>query len=318
MQLGNTFGFEQSCPTSKPNDSTPCAADSSVNMLDLLSGGANAMNGSNFVSFSFATGIPGVTVTNIRMATIEAAQSKLLRRFDGDFSDESQTVETSQVRFQIDLSVTVPGVNAPVTMPIVLDSARAVGRLTSTECREIDEGPPIDDPSEDSVLVQTSAVRARVATMSDAQLQSPSGASASAQLILPGVTFSGAIGAVLPPLFTVTSTITGTSDISAGGGSDTLDFFPNQPDDVGPPSQRSMGGIGAANAGTSVTQSLTTTLPGLANAAFVNSLNNVLNGPLNNLDKNLFQPLLYAAGVSLGGADVRSYNMECNVPQLVQ
>jgi uncharacterized membrane protein len=297
MKLGDTFGFDQSCPAANPDDNTPCAADSNVNVLDLFTGGANAMDGSNFVTYSFDTGIPGVGVANVRMATIEAAQSKLLRRFDGDFGDDSQTVETSQVRFQVDLVVTVPLVGV-VTLPIVLDSARAVGRLTETECREATGGPapaPINDSSRDKVLVETSAVRARVGTMTDVELKKPAG-------ILSQALLYGAVR--------------GSSDVSAGGGSQTLTFFPNQPKDTGPPSQRSMGGAGAG-LGASLISSLTTTLPGPANASLVTSLNTVLNG-INNLDKNVFNPLFTAAGVSLGGADVRSYSMDCNVPQLVE
>jgi hypothetical protein len=90
-------------------------------------------------------------------------------------------------------------------------------------------------------------------------------------------------------------------DASLGGGSDDFTFLPNQPPVDW---QRSFGGVGGGNLGTALgLQSPILT----AHAA-----------TFSQLDGKVFDPLLKAAGVSLGGADVREFELRCRMPQLVE
>ena len=57
MRLGDTMDFE--------SGGDDAAADGTINVLDLLTGGAKVINGDNFVVLQFTPTIPGVAVANV-------------------------------------------------------------------------------------------------------------------------------------------------------------------------------------------------------------------------------------------------------------
>lgn len=65
MRLGNTLQYEQG--------GDDAAAATRTNVLDLLSGGAEVINGRNFVAYQLSPGIPGVAVANVQQYLVRNA-----------------------------------------------------------------------------------------------------------------------------------------------------------------------------------------------------------------------------------------------------
>jgi len=117
-------------------------------------------------------------------------------------------------------------------------------------------------------------------------------------------------------LLSITNDLTASSNASLGGASDQiLTFTPDVPPN---PSQRAVGGIGAASIGTQLTNHLQakfglTGLSGLVTSNLASQLNYVFT----NLDALIIGPLLRSSGLTIGGADVWTDNLECQTIKLV-
>ena len=100
MDMGDIFRFE--------SGGDDAAAAGSVNVLDMLSGGADAINGTNFASYSLNPGIAGVAVTNVQQYLVSPAITKPGLSIGG-------IAENKQMRFQVDLQVApLAGMTGPV------------------------------------------------------------------------------------------------------------------------------------------------------------------------------------------------------------
>jgi uncharacterized membrane protein len=302
------------------------AASSTVNAFDLLRGGAQVIDGANFISFGFTPDLPGAggvfdaSGTNVQMAMIEGPRMEWgvacldPQSLDPEARERCAEASTAQVRFQVNLQLNSGTAfsNTPVYLPLVIEAGRADAYVPRLAC---------STPREDSiaeVAVDTGAVRVRVGTTTDLESETSTSVTAALLFSAGDLTLTERLLLALSSLFT--GNVVGTSDTTLGGGSTDHVFFPlDDPNEW----QRSMGGLS-----TSISNQFTTTFAADLEAAFTSSTLSLLG--LGNLlvqlqpffdellDENVITPLLQAAGVSIGGADVLADEMTCGSPLLVR
>ncbi len=298
MRLGDTITFQQG--------GDDAAAAGTVNALDLLSGSADVINGSSFLTYQLAPTVPGITSVTVKQRTIVPATTELGLGVGGSATNK-------QVRFQVDLVVApLVGMTQAVKIPLVVEAATAVGTVGRLSCATPSTA------SEAAIDTSTSAVKVTLGTAADLSASNLV-ISQGVMIDAGGLTVSALLNLGLS-LATITglnlsSTTTGTATATLGGGSTQLTFLPEVPP---VPWQRAPGGFGATSLGTQLQSS------------FVARLNNALLGTtassamatqlgyvFGNLDTTIVDPLLKASGVSIGGADVRAYHLQCRGPMLV-
>lgn len=298
MRLGDTLDFEQG--------GEEAAASGAVNVLDLLSGSADVIDGSNFLAYQLTPTVPGITTINVQQQTVAPATTELGLPVGGSATNK-------QVRFQLELVVApLGGMTQPVKIPLVVEAATAVGTVDRLSCST----PSID--SEAEIAVSTSAVTATLGTAVDLSAATlvvnrgvmiESGGLTISALLNLGLSLATISG------LNLTSTTTGTAAATLGGGSDQLLYFPNDPP---VPYQRAPGGFGATSLGTQLQSTLVARLNNtLLGTTASTNMATQLAYAFNNLDTTILDSLLKAAGVSIGGADVRAANLQCKGPQLV-
>jgi uncharacterized membrane protein len=298
MHLGDTLDFQQG--------GDDAAASGSVNVLDLVSGGADVINGSSFLAYDLTPTVPGIATVNVTQQTIAPAHTEWGIPVGG-------TAENKQVRFQLELVVApLLGMTQAVRIPLVVEAATAIGTVNRLTCAT----PSID--SEAQIGVNTSLVKVTLGTAVDLSantlainqgvLVEAGGLTVSALLSL-GLNLATILG------LNLSSTTTGTGSATLGGASDVLYFLPNdQPVDY----QRAAGGLGATSLGAQVQSSLVARLNNsLLGTTASSSMANQLNYVFSNLDTTILKPLLAASGVTIGGADVKAENLQCKGPMLV-
>lgn len=301
MRLGDTMEYEQG--------GDDAAAQGSINALDLLGAGAEAINGSNFVAYQLTSTVPGISSVNVKQQTISAAGWK------GGLS-VGDDVDNGQIRFQVDLVVApLAGMSQPVKIPLVIEAATAVGFVNRLTCAT----PSID--SEAAIDVSTSAVKVTLGTAADLATTSPSGVVVNAGVLIEagGLTISALLnlGLSLAQIgtYNLASSTTGTATASLGGGSTQLTFLP----ELSPnPYQRAPGGVGAVSLGTQLQSSFAASLGSKAlGTAASTAMASQLAYVFNNLQTTILDPLLKASGTSVAGADVLADTLQCAGPKLV-
>jgi uncharacterized membrane protein len=298
MRLGNTLDFAQG--------GDDAAASGKVNVLDLLSGGADVINGSSFLTYQLAPTVPGITTITVKQQTIAPATTSWGVGIGG-------TAVNKQVRFQVDLVVApLTGMTQAVTIPLVVEAATAIGTVDRLSCAS-----PLS-ASEAEIAVSTSAVKVTLGTaanlaaanlvISQGVLIAQSGLTVSALLTL-GLPLATILG------LNLATTTTGTATATLGGGNDQLVFLAGAPP---VPYQRAPGGFGATSLGAQLQSSLVARLNNsLLGTTASTNMGNQLNYAFNNLNTTILDSLLKAGGVSVGGADVRADNLQCTGPMLV-
>lgn len=298
MRLGDTIGISQG--------GDEAAASGSVNVLDLLSGGADVITGSNFLSYQLAPTVPGITSVSVSQRMIAPATTR-------PRIPVGESATNKQVRFQVNLQVApLVGMTQPVFIPLVVEAATATGTVERLTCASPSSA------SEAIIGVDTSAVKVTLGTAVDLSaatlvinqgvLIQAGGLTVSALLNL-GLDLATILGLNLG------TTTTGTGSATLGGASTDLYFAPNAPPVA---FQRAQGGVGATSLGAQVSSSFVaslnnTLLGATASAAMANQLSYVFT----NLDSTIVGPLLAASGVTIGGADVKAEDLQCKGPRLV-
>lgn len=300
MRLGDTFRFAQG--------GDDAAARGDVNALDLLSGGAEAINGTNFLAYQLTPTVPGITSVSVSQQTVAKATTA--------WGPVGTTAENKQVRFQVDLVVApLVGMTQPVKIPLVVEAATALGTVDRLTCAT---------PSTDSqalINVSTNAVKVTLGTAADLATTSPGGLVINAGVLIQGGGLTVAallnLGLSLATIGTLnlSATTTGTAAASLGGGTAQLTFLPNMPP---VPYQRAPGGFGGTSLGTQLQSSFAASLGSsplgtTASTAMASQLSYVFS----NLRTTILDPLLQASGVTIGGADVLADDLECSGPKLV-
>ena len=292
VRLGDTFGFEQG--------GDDAAAVGSVNVLDLLSGSADVIDGSNFVSYSLTPTIPGVAVVGVQQFLVNTATVRKGLPLGGSATNK-------QARFQIDLQVApLAGMTAPLHIPLVVEAATATGTVDRLACED-----PLGG-SEVEIDVLTSGMTVRFGTAADLSAEhlvvdrgvliEGGGLTVSALLSL-GLSLAQITGLDLG------ADTTATASASLLGGSSEHVFLPYQDPN---PYQRAPGGIGGFSLGTQLGSSLSATVHNtLLGTTATTNLVNQLAYVFDDLDTQVLDPLLAASGVAIAGADVLAENLRC-------
>jgi hypothetical protein len=293
MSLGETLQFEQG------GDSA--AAVGSLNALDLLSGGAEVIDGTSFLSYRLSPAIPGVAVANVDQYLVRRATIRRGLPLHG-------TATNKQLRFKVDLQVApLLGMTTPVFLPLVIEAAVATGTVDRMTC---------SDPlalSEAEIDVLTSGVTVRLGTAADLTadnlaisqgvLIEDGGLTVSALLNL-GLSLSQILG------LNLSQDTTGAASASVLGGSSQHVFLPYQDPN---PFQRAPGGVGALTLGAQLASSLSASLGNsLLGTTATTNLVNQLSYVFDDLDTAIIDPLLASAGVTVAGADVLAENLDCD------
>ena len=280
------------------------AADASVSALDLLVGGAQVVNGVNFVDTAFTGAIGPVQISNLDLVVVENPVRVPQARV-GDVARTSQMRASMVLEIPLDLGLAgllppveplpvptdplpleplppPPTLPTVVRLPIVVEMAAAKAEITGITCKE----PFID--SETAMRVFTDAFRIQIGEVTDLATFDP--------LVTPAELFSG---------------VTGGASLNLADHVEDID-----PPFIGPyndDNTRRVYGHGAPAVMDELLAKLTTSLGSDLTA----QLQAALAGVLPDLDTELFGPLFEIGGVGLGGADVTAHRLECLTPKLV-
>lgn len=359
VDASRTFDFEDivssgvgggaNCGTD--SDPNSCAADATINALQLVNLTALAIDGNNFVGtgIEIPLDIPFLATPTVspRISVIEKPQ------FDADWRYAGQTgPRTAQVKIAVDIpladidiglsSLGIPGlvdVQLDGNIPLVIEVARADSLYEAVQCSPQGvEGSIVD------MLVDTGAVSIGFGGVTDADLQSGADVPLTAESMITGSVNLGLPGIppLIPPVgvtldlaaitrvserqtFQLGSQFSGGYDTNVNllGASETHRFTSAYPTSF----YRYDGGL----SGTSVTDSTfgsitynavaSNTLSKLANfgvtqAAINNLVSSALQPVIDELGSELVDGLLTALGITVAGADGRILDVRCQVPAI--
>lgn len=281
------------------------AATARFNVLQLLGGAASIIDGRNFAATSMDTRLPNPLTVDPADSLQATLQMAVLSppvfatgpaEMDPDTGFWVTTASTSQI--QVQATVAVPGITLPTLppatvtaqVPIVLTGADATADLTRIACAEPLEATAVQ------IDTVTRALNAHIGTAADLA--------------------SSGTAIVAAPLATVLGvTLTGQSQVEAGGGTDQL-LFP-VPGHVYDDTNTQRAGGGAAVAVVPELLSSLTIGSSILGAEVSTALQTQLATALTGLDEAMVDPLMEALGISLGGADVTAFHVDCGVPVLV-
>ncbi|MDQ4132513.1 MAG: hypothetical protein M3179_04730 [Actinomycetota bacterium] len=286
-------------------------ANVTLNVLELVTGGAILADGDHFATFDLTAAnivggtIPGgFTGAKVSMGLIEAPQTSLPGPPGRDATNEYYTsAQTSQVRVKLEASfdipltntITVVGVGSissiSVKVPYYLDLGRGHAYLERVNCGTSAEPTSVD------VLGATDVGTSKLGTVSDADLRN--------KLVNPTPT-TGVIGSALAGAVQVS--ITSTTGTTVPGNPGTLlTFTPPYTDDS--PSQPVPGA--AISLPALATTNTTATVLGVLNTGLLNDVISGVNASGLTFNSNtvgvntsVLKPLYDALGMSFGGADV--------------
>lgn len=255
----------------------------SLNLLQLITGSAEAANGSHALAIT-NTGltVPGVSSTGISLTAIESLQTYV--------GPVGGSVTTSQVnltvtpKLNLDVTVGLSLVHVTGDLPVKLTLAGATGTLKAASCSGI------------TVTVDPQAL------------------AGVAQVTTLHVTTLG----LVPILDMATTSLTPSVD---GPASDVSFAYPSE--FAPPPFSKHVGsqpiGLGSLTGFTAGTVTVLGTLPlGTTTSSIVSAVIAALPAVIGNVDSTVLTPLLTAMGLDIGGADVTALKsfLNCGVPSL--
>ena len=286
-------------------------ANATLNVLDLITGGAILADGDHFAAFSVTLGdivggvIPGgFTGGKVSMSLIEAPQQSFPGPPGRDVSNNYYTsAHTSQVRVKLELGFTIPLTNSitvlglgtltsiSVNVPYDLQLGRGHAYLEEVNCGASAE------PTSVVITGATDAGTSKLGAVSDADLKA---------LVVNPVPQIGVIGSALAGAVEVKLTNSTSTNIPGNPGVQ-LTFNPSYEEDS--PSQPVPGtGINLPSLATTNT---TASVLGVLNTGLLNDVIKGVNASGLSFGSNtvgvntsILQPLYDALGLSFGTADV--------------
>lgn len=272
------------------------AATAQVNVLQLVSLGAQVASGGGLVKTAPALAIPGVATVSLALSLVDTpaiAIGPARRDAGGHWLTRAHG---GQVRLRLNLQLLGSVGGGVVSLPLYVEAGAADADLTGIACRR-----PADD-SRVTIQVQPQTVTAYVGSVSDAAMRN----------------HAAPVSVVPAPLLNLLLVrIDGYARVPVENPAQSLEF--TGPYDGG-------NTLGAAGAGlglggllnadlelTPVLLGLPLPLGGILSG--VTGLLGALLGPV--IDGLLLDPLLSLLGVRLGGGDVTAFFLDCAAPRLV-
>lgn len=294
IRLGDTIDFSQG--------GDDAAAAGKINVLDLMSGGADVINGKNFLSYAFNPGIPGVATARVRQFLVQPAQTA--------FGAVGTTASNKQSAFEITIDVApLLGMTGPALVPLVVEAATASGRIDAIRCTAPTPANQVD------VEVDTSVLKVGLGTANNfagGNFTVGAGLVADSDFL----TISALLQLGLNVL-TLGNDLQAQASASLLGANDQLLTF--EPDIDPNPTQRAQGGIGGTELGAQLKNTIQAKYGlGLLSSTTNLNLGNQLSYVFNSLDEQVVGPLLTASGLTIGGADVLAFDLDCDSPMLIE
>ncbi len=259
------------------------AADAQFNVFNLLTGAALLANGTNTISVpSLTLGIPGLTQSNLELSVVQAPQFAVGPAQLGADGQWVTQARTAQVELRLNTNIHgeklsllgLVELEVDLSLPIVVETAKATGSLTDIRCAVPESASEID------ILVDRSASEAR--------------SSYQAKVTEHGVLAS-----------TTVSSASDTATFQIPAGSETLTFLgPHDGSDV-----QSSGGTSIGLA-TELAIDIGAELD-LLGLLSVDVFNDLVVDVTEGIDTNILVPILDALGLSIGSADVRTLGVDC-------
>lgn len=259
------------------------AADAQFNVFELLTGSALLANGTNTISVpSLTLGIPGLLQSNLELSVIEAPQFAVGPAKKDTSGQWVTWARTAQVDVMLNTNIqekkfSLVGLlelQVDLSLPIVVETAKAIGSLTDIQCAVPESASEID------ILVDRTASEARSAFEIT-------------------VTEHGLLGS------TTVSSESDTATFQIPAGSETLTFLgPHDGSDVQTSGSTSLG------LGTELANDIGGKVD-LLGLLSINVFNDLVVDVTEDIDTSILDPIFDALGVSIGAADVRTLGVEC-------
>ncbi|HET7833915.1 MAG TPA: TadG family pilus assembly protein [Gallionella sp.] len=291
LRVGDLLNVDTSNPQA--------AANTEVNVMQLLQTGAQIANGSHFVDIpNLGVSVGSLANVGLGLSVIEPPTIAIGPARKNSNGQWMTRAHAAQIRLKLGLKLDLAVLQ--VNLPLYIESGAADASLTKIVCKL-----PRDD-SEVTIEATPQLVAAYIGNVDNAVMENH------AQPVTPTTaTLVNVLGLI---------TIKGYAKVVVGGGQP-RDLVFNGPFDQYNTTATASLGIGSAlgtalqqpgNMDTKVELDLLGLLKidaGPIIAAIIAVLNSVLDA--------LLDPLLSLLGVSLGGADVTAFYLNCGVPQLV-
>jgi uncharacterized membrane protein len=293
LRLGDLLKVDTSNPTA--------AAQAEINLLQMMLLGAEIANGSNLINLPLAVSVPGVASINLAMTMVEPPAIDIgpARR---DESGEWMTqAHSAQIRLRLRLTLLDAVSGGLVNIPVYIEGGAVDAALTGIQCKV-----PRDD-SVVTVQTQPQLLSAYIGEVSDTAMQNTS-----VPVTVTEATLLNVLGIVR---------VGGYASVPLESPPQELYF--NGPFDQDNKQTTAGSGLGIGGLLDS-NLALNTYLLGLPLLVgplvtpIVNTLLGLLGGVLGPVLDGLLDQLLSILGVSLGGADITAYQLNCGAMQLVR
>lgn len=286
-------------------------ANATLNVFDLITGGAILADGNHLASFNLAVGdivggvIPGgFSGAKVTLGLIEPPQQSLPGPAGRDPANNYYTsAHSSQVRVKLEIGATIP-LTAPLVVPLVgtltaitvnvpyyLDVGRGHAYLEALKCSSV------ASPTQVDILGATDVATSRLGLVSDASLGGRAASPTPTTAVI-GTALGGAVQVA----------ITATSSTTVPGNPGTLLTFTGPYTNSSPSQPVPGAGLSLPSLATT---NVTATVLGVVDAGLLNDVISGVNATglafgsnLAGVNTSILQPLYDALGMSFGGADV--------------
>ena len=249
----------------------------SLKLLQLVTGSAEAVNGANTASVSgVGVTVPGVSRTDLSLKVTELPQVYIGPVGGSVSTGQVELTTTTQLNLDVQVGLSVVHVTGP--LPVNLELAGATGTLTSANCSSSKGSVVTADPKAFDGLGKTATLRA--STLLGIPLLDVGTTTATPSVDGPPVALSFSY----PTEFLTTTKHAGSQPL----------------------------GLQSLTSVTPGTVTVLGAIPlGLTANDVVTAVMNALHPVIGNVDGNVLTPLLTAMGVDIGGADVTALGLNC-------
>jgi len=279
----------------KPDPDMPSSAlNVDLNVLQLLQMGAMVANGGHFIDIpNLGVSLGGLGGVGLKLSVIQPPSIAIGPARKGSDGKWVTRAHAAQIRLKLNLDLNLLAIN--VHLPIYLEAGAADAALTRIQCRL-----PKDD-SAVTISVNPQLLSVYLGEVDDTVMQNTTD-----PVTVTEATLVNVLGLIW---------IKGYAYAPIGGGT-SRDLVFNGPFDQYNNQSTASLGIGsqlAAKASQPGSLKIHLILFTFDAGPLIDAILNVLNSLLD----ALLDPLLSLLGVSLGGADVTAFYLDCGVPQLV-
>lgn len=280
---------------------TTAAAQAEINLLQMILLGAEIANGSNLINLPLAVSVPGVASINLAMTMIAPPAIDIGPARRDDSGEWMTQAHSAQIRLRLRLTLLDAVSGGLVNIPVYIEGGAVDAALTGIQCKV---------PKDDSVVTvqtQPQLLSAYIGEVSDAAMQNTS-----VPVTVTEATLLNVLGIVRVGGYASVPLESPPQELYFNGPFDQDNTQTTDGSGLG------IGGLLSSNLALNTYLLGLPLLVGPLVTPIVNSLLGLLGGVLGPALDGLLDPLLSMLGVSLGGADVTAFQLNCGAMQLVR